>query len=128
MNPYWEKCSPYLRTACSGFPHCHSHPYLWHAVDGKPVDAKSPGFAQFHWYLNVTVVFSYLAFVIFRTVQVCSDEAEPTLGKFYMGFVLQLYLMAAVANVTMVANKRDFIAFLRRYISFLENRGNKQRC
>lgn len=120
MSLYLEKCLPYLRKAFVkvGFIHCH--PYSWSDSRGQPA-VNRKRWARTHWYLNVAVIFTYCAFVVCRTTQVFLCPSASLAKKFYMAFVSLYYMLAALVSVTVVTTRKDFVPFLRGFITFLQD-------
>ena len=120
MNPYLEKCLPYLKKPFVNYPWLHCHPYSWSDENGHPVRLESKR-ARTHWYFNFILVMGYSVFVTCRTVQVWLDPAESRIQKFYMAFATQLYLTSALVHITVATTQNDYVPFYQRYISFLKN-------
>ena len=120
MNPYLAKCMPYIRKPFVTVQFLHCHPYSWLDSTSQPAVIRN-GWARAHWYFNVAIILMHSRFVVCRTKQLFLSPAASLAQKFYMAFLVQIYLLAVLVHVTTVTTRNDFVPFLRGFIGFLQD-------
>ena len=94
MNPYLEKCLPYLRKSFTNLPHLHFRPYTWPPDSIYPVEVLNK-WARAHLYLNFIPFVASTVFVIWHTALVWLHSTQPQSVRFYMALVSLSYLLTA---------------------------------
>ena len=111
---------PFIRKPFVNVPWVHCHPYAWDDTKNRPNEITNR-WVRAHWLFNCCLYISYIIFLLCRTAHICLDPAETVSNKFYISFATQFYSPASLLYITTVTTRNNFVPFVRRYISFLEN-------
>ena len=117
MSSPIEKCVPALRKYYGKVPWLHSHPFFWTSANGPQKTANR--WVKAHWYTNAYLAISYLAFLVYRTVEAYNYPSQTLDQQLYLLLMSVLHAFETFYSTSTLIKYDGFIQFQRSHLKLV---------